>query len=200
MRCVLEVFEVRLDRIAPVAGQALDQGVRAVQLDQPLGACPGLGVQSVDILGYDCRELARAFEIVDRAVRRIRLRLAEHFPAFELVVPVLDAGGFRLQKALIVDRPALGPGALRSAEVRDAAGGGDASAGEDHDPLCRAQVACQLGPPGCRALRNSARLPLDQIRRETFARGARGQLKSPPAPAGAGGDERMPTWARWQKR
>ena len=77
-----------------VATLALDEQIRPVNFDQPLGRRAGAAMEAVDILRHDRRDFPRAFERHDRVMNGIGLRALIHGAALELEVPVLDARRF----------------------------------------------------------------------------------------------------------
>ncbi len=109
-----------------------ERGV-AVQLDHVLGGDAGGLVQVVDVLRDHARHLAGAVEARQRAVAAAGLGAAELIHHGEAAPPGFVAGLLAGQKFVELDRPVLGPQAAGRAEVRDAALGRDAGAGEWHD-------------------------------------------------------------------
>src|SRR6185503_4558658 len=70
----------------------------------------------------------------------VRARPLIDRPAFQLVVPVFDAGRVGGEKLRIFHRTAASPDAIRTAEIGDAAGRRYAGAAEDEDALRAAQM------------------------------------------------------------
>src|SRR4051812_31631429 len=90
-----------------------------------------MAVQSIDILRDDASEFARVFQTHDRSMHRIRPRIAKSISAFQLIIPMLDAGRFRGHEILEVNRLPACPNAVWAAKVRYPAPGRDASPGEN---------------------------------------------------------------------
>ncbi len=105
-----------------VAALALDQKIRAVQLDEQLWRRPGTAMQAVDILRDDREHLPGALERHDGDVKGVGPRALIDRPRFQLVVPVLGARGFRREKLVVVDGTPACPDAPRSAKVGNPAG------------------------------------------------------------------------------
>jgi len=111
-----------------------------VQFHEPLRRGPGAAVKTVDVLRHHGERRARAFERHHRVMNRVRLRTLIDLPGLELVVPVLDARGFRGHEVVVVDRAAARPDAVRAAEIGNAARRRHASPGEDQNPVRRAKA------------------------------------------------------------
>src|SRR5437870_3857328 len=109
------MFEVRLRITAPVTTLAFDERVCAVQLDQAFGTRSGLAVQAINILRNDAAKFAGLLQSNDDLMNGIRPRMAKSISAFQLVIPMLDAGRFRGHEILEVNRLAARPHPLRTA-------------------------------------------------------------------------------------
>ena len=92
-------------------------------------------MQTIDILRNYHFHLAGLFQSHNGLVDDVGLGIAVFLPHLQLVFPVLDARGFLGHKILIINRLAGGPDAACAAKGRDAAGRGNARAGEDEDAV-----------------------------------------------------------------
>ena len=124
-------FEMRLGIAAPMTGLTLDERIRAVKLDKPLGARAGDTVQTVNVLREDSSQLPGPFQSDDGVMDRVRPCRSESVSAFEFVIPMFDSRRFRAHEILEVNGLPSGPHAVRAAKVGDAAGSGDTGSGED---------------------------------------------------------------------
>src|SRR6185503_10615157 len=120
--------------IAPVARKTGRVGRVAVQLDDIGGVDAGCLVQVVDILRHQSRHLAGAVEARQRAMAAAgpgggKARLHGEAPPPGLVAHLPAA-----KEVVELDRPVFAPQPAGRAEIRDAAFGRDAGAGERHDP------------------------------------------------------------------
>ncbi len=114
-------------------GLALDQGAGAVDLHEQILAGAGGPMQTIDILSNHHLHLAGLFKAHDGLVDDVGLGIAVFLPHLEFVVPVLHARLLTIHKILIINRLAGGPDAACTAKGGNAAGRGDACAGEDED-------------------------------------------------------------------
>ena len=105
----------------------------AVQFDDIVRRDAGVLMQIVDILRDQRRNLAGAVEPGERAMAAARFRLGETLLHDEAPPPGLVAHLAAGHEFVERDRLVLGPQAAGRAEIRNAAFGGDAGAGERHD-------------------------------------------------------------------
>ena len=104
----------------------------------------GALVQQVDVLRDDRPDEPAPLELGERHVRRVRLGLAEHGEARRVEAPDLLGVAPEGAERRVLARVELGPHPRGGAEVRDAALGGDARAGEDDAGLVLADEPRQL--------------------------------------------------------
>src|SRR5438552_11426829 len=132
---------------APVARHALDLGVRAVDVHEPLGRKSAPLVEPVDVLRDEQLDVARVREVGERLVGSVRLGRADQLPGLALVAPVPDArllvGEEVVQRNGLVPLPAT----ARRAEVGDSRRGREAGAGQ-HDDAARAAPGVGEGVEG----------------------------------------------------
>src|SRR5207247_7195046 len=76
-------------------------------------------LETVDVLCDDGEHFPRMFERDDGVMDGVRLRALIDLPRFQLVVPVLDARGFRREKLAVLDRTPPRPHPAGPAEVWD---------------------------------------------------------------------------------
>ena len=100
-----------------------------VQRNDVVGA--GLGVQPVNVLRDDAADQARAFQLDEREMRAVGLRLAHVAHAHECAGPVAVHLSRRMRELLERHRAALGQAAVFAAVIRNPRIGGDARAGDD---------------------------------------------------------------------
>src|SRR5581483_10148054 len=128
-----------LERLGVAAPETARGAQRAVDLDHLAGA--GSFVQAVDVLRDHRLHEARALELGERAVRRVRLRVRQHSESLRVEVPhLLRVAAEGLDRGVlhrVVPRPDPG----RRPEVRDPALGRDAGARQDD---ARLAIANQL--------------------------------------------------------
>jgi hypothetical protein len=85
-----------------------------------------------------------AFELDNGLVSGVRLGSAKSRPAFQLVVPVLEARRLGAHEVLIIDRLPPRPDPAGSPEVWDAAAGRKAGSSEDEDPFTVPKIIDEL--------------------------------------------------------
>ena len=128
-----KVFEMRGRIGAFVAGLAFDFGIGAVEFDETFGGRAGEGMEPVYVLGDEHEEFSGALEFDDGVMDGVGLRVAKDFPAFKFVIPMFDARSFGCHEVVVIDGLAASPNALWSAEIGNAALGGNARASEDQN-------------------------------------------------------------------
>jgi hypothetical protein len=104
----------------------------AMQFDH-VGAARAL-VQAVDVLRDEALDPAGCAEPRERAMRRVRLRAADHRPADHAARPVAPARGVGAEKVLQLDRRRAHPFAVAVAIAGNAGIGADARAGQHEQP------------------------------------------------------------------
>src|SRR5213075_2408124 len=92
-------------------------------------------MKPINILRHHYQQPAGLLQPRDRLVSGVGPRLPESRPAFELVIPVLDSGGFAPHEIFVINRLATLPHTLRSAKIRNAAAGGNSRASKDERVL-----------------------------------------------------------------
>ena len=130
-------LQKRLQRIKTPALHAAVAVDGAVQL-QHLFTARRL-MQSVDILGNDRLALAPAFQLRQRQMGGVGLRVrVEHHPAVEIPKFVGVSDKIFMRKHLLIAAAAGGivNALMGAAKIRDAAGGGDPRAAEKDDVSC----------------------------------------------------------------
>src|SRR6267378_501759 len=120
---VPEMGEVRVRVRASATGLTLDRTIRAVQFDQPVSSGPGAPVQTVDILCDDRHDSAGAFQLNNRSVGCIRLRVPKRCPCLKLVIPMFDARLLRAHEIMIINGLSSLPDTVWTAKVWDATAG-----------------------------------------------------------------------------
>jgi hypothetical protein len=111
----------------------LNPTICAVKFDEQLRRTARFFVQPIDVLRHDGEKFAGALKLNDSSVGARGSRIPETFPAFGFEIPVLDASSFGAHKIVIIHRLKAFPDALGTAEVGDAAGGGDSCACEEQN-------------------------------------------------------------------
>jgi len=104
----------------------------------------GQSVKPVDILREHRDKPLCLFKLNDGPVCRVGLCFRDVLPLTDLVVPVGDSGSLGSHEILVIDRlSTLGPDALWSAEIRDAAAGGNSGARENEYPVSGPEIIRQ---------------------------------------------------------
>ncbi len=125
------------------AVRAADDVRRAMQLDDQLRIRSGALMQTVDVLRDDAAEFAASFQIDQRAMRRVRLRLEQPGIGLQSPLPISAAACFVFHEVADGRRLAGRPDTVRPAIVGDAGLGRDSCSREDHDAI---GVADEISP------------------------------------------------------
>lgn len=125
---------VRIERLA--TNEALDETIRAVELDDLFIGDAGQAVKAVDVLRDETEQLVALFEIPDRIVTDVRLYFLVKIVGLLLELPVPDPCGFAGHEFIEIDRLILRPDSSGTSEIRDTGFRADAGAGEKDDIRC----------------------------------------------------------------